>query len=129
MLPTVYKNVIHQAQQKDFVVGWFMSSTISDHSKYLEPLHAAIGDKCKASPINWTTELIADFRDAQNSLKKAKPLTVSKSSEQLYMTSDASTHTVFLQHYTVSDKTLQQTVVCRQETKAPLRVRISSRWK
>lgn len=52
MLPTVYKNVIHQAQQKDFVVGWFMSSAISDLAKYLEPLHAAIGDKCKASPIN-----------------------------------------------------------------------------
>ena len=75
--------------------GWigayrYMASAIPDHSNVLEPLHAAIGDKCKSTKIEWTEDLVASFRRAQESLKTAQPLSMPVVNEQLYMTSDAS---------------------------------------
>ena len=46
--------------------GWigayrFMASAIPNHAYYLEPLHAAIGEKSKSDKIDWTTELETAF--------------------------------------------------------------------
>ena len=75
--------------------GWigafrYMAPAIQNHGPALEPLHKAIGEKSKKETIQWTEELIKVFEDAQKILKTAKPLTMPKPGEQLYITSDAS---------------------------------------
>ena len=75
--------------------GWvgaykFMSTAIRDFAKVLEPLNKAIGDKTRKDPIVWTEDLLKDFKRAQESLRRAEPLTMPRQGEQLYMTTDAS---------------------------------------
>ena len=68
----------------------FMASAIPDHGIILQPLHTAVGEKSGSTPIEWTDELLAAFRTAQQSLDTAQPLAQPKRGEQLYMTTDAS---------------------------------------
>ena len=61
--------------------GWigaykFMSTAIPDYAKILEPLHQAVGDRSKKDAIEWSEELKAAFKRAQESLKTAQPLTM-----------------------------------------------------
>ena len=67
-----------------------MASAIKDHGETLDPLHKAIGAKSKSDKIEWTEDLKSAFQNAQNALKAAKPLTMPKPGEQLYITTDAS---------------------------------------
>ena len=68
----------------------FMAPAIPNFATVLEPLNKAIGDKSKKDPINWTPQLHEDFKRAQDYLKNARPLTMPKPGQQLYMTTDAS---------------------------------------
>ena len=75
--------------------GWigafrYMAPAIKDHGETLDPLHKAIGAKSKSDKIEWTEDLKTAFENAQKALKTAKPLTMPKPGEQLYITTDAS---------------------------------------
>ena len=83
-----------------------MAPAIPDHGTILQPLYTAVGDKSGSTPIDWSDELISAFKNAQQSLDTAQPLTQPKSGEQLYMTTDASQKGIAATLHRESDKAI-----------------------
>ena len=104
--------------------GWvgayrFMAPAIADHATFLEPLHAAIGDKSKSDPITWDDKLEDAFKRAQDSLKLAEPLTMPRPGEQLYITSDACQTGIGATLHRQEDRVREASVGCSDKTQVP----------
>lgn len=74
--------------------GWigcykFSSRVLPLYAEYLHPLEEECGGKQSADKVAWTEDLEAAFKLAQDHLEKAKPVTLPRIDDQMYVVTDA----------------------------------------
>ena len=75
---------------KSFICTFrFISRVIPRYAKVLAPLELANKGKDGKERVNWSTELLKSFHEAQKSLLQAKSITVPKPSDTLWIVTDA----------------------------------------
>ena len=68
----------------------FISRVLPCYAVILQPLEEFAGGKSSSEKLNWTEDLIASFNKAKSHLKKAKPVALPRSEDQLHIVTDAS---------------------------------------